>query len=55
LNSDAWKKKLEETFADDPEARCMAIVESLRSDSSKLSNIIERKSGSAVTWKESAL
>lgn len=51
---DAWRKKLEELFADDPEGKCIAIVESLRCDNSKMGNTIERK-GSSLAWKEAAV
>lgn len=49
-----WRKKIEEMFTDSPEGKCIAIIESLRCDNSKLSNTIERK-GSSLSWKEGAV
>ncbi|EAR94374.2 hypothetical protein TTHERM_00049190 (macronuclear) [Tetrahymena thermophila SB210] len=54
LNVEAWKKKVEEVFADDPEGKCIAVVESLRCNNSKFSNTVERK-GAQFSWKEGAL
>jgi len=42
LTVDAWKKKVEETFAVDKEGKILAVIESLRVNNKKLSNTIEK-------------
>lgn len=39
---DAWKKKIEEYFSLDKEAKCITIVESLRFSPPNLSNTVKQ-------------
>lgn len=48
---DEWKKSVEEFIKDDPEAKGLLVIESLRIDNSKLSNTIEKREG-AIPFKE---
>jgi hypothetical protein len=54
LPGDGYKKKVEEYFANDKKARILAIVESLRANSSKNFNIIQNE-GKSFPWKQQAL
>lgn len=51
---DEWKKSVEELIKEDPEAKGMVLIESLRIDNSKLSNTIEKRECSIPfkEWKE---
>lgn len=42
MSIDVWKKKIEEYFSQDKEAKCITIVESLRFSPPNLSNTIKQ-------------
>lgn len=54
LVGDAFKKKIEEFFANDKKGKILAIIESLRINSSKNFNIIQNE-GKGFVWKQQAL